>query len=82
MDKNNMLFEIHATFSKLPARFMHLVLEECNWSNPTFYRKMRDTVKPAKLPYKNYLSSAEREGVLRMAKIAVKEINAFMDKYS
>ena len=80
----NLLLELHTTFSKLPVTFRELVSEECNWSTPTFYRKMRGRDKPAPnnkgriLPA---LSKADKEAILRQAKIAFQEISDFMEKY-
>ncbi|MEZ2443362.1 hypothetical protein AB6805_16680 [Chitinophaga sp. RCC_12] len=39
--KKNILLELHTEFSKLPVLFRERVCEECNYSAPTFYRKMR-----------------------------------------
>ncbi|WP_211092926.1 hypothetical protein [Chitinophaga polysaccharea] len=79
----NILLEIHSTFSKLPVQFRELVSEECNWSTPTFYRKMRAKDKPDvhnKGRIIPALSNAERQEIMRQARIAIQEINSFMDK--
>lgn len=80
----NMLLNIHTSFSKLPITFRELVSEECNWSTPTFYRKMRGRDKPDpnnKGKILPALSKADKDAILRQAKIAFQEISDFMDKY-
>lgn len=52
--KNNILLELHMQFSELPVMFRERVCEECNYSVPTFHRKIRGNVIQA-------LSKAERE---------------------
>lgn len=37
----NVLLHLHSLMSKLPVNFRERVCEECNWSIPTFYRKVR-----------------------------------------
>ncbi|MGF6847480.1 hypothetical protein QFZ51_002715 [Chitinophaga sp. W3I9] len=81
----NMLLDIHTAFSKLPVKFREMVSEECSFSTPTFYRKMRCRDKPdpnSKGKIIPALSNAEKEAIHRMAEIAVAEINAFMDNLS
>lgn len=88
MDKKapavNILLAFHTAFSKLPTNFRELVSDECNWSIPTFYRKMRgkDRIhsndRSKLLPA---ISNAEKEAILRQAAIAFQEINDFMEKY-
>lgn len=42
INKNpNCLSEIHSIFTQTPIFFRERMCEECNWSAPTFYRKMR-----------------------------------------
>ncbi|HEY9261234.1 hypothetical protein [Chitinophaga sp.] len=54
---SNVLLRIHTLMSKLPVNFRERVCEECNWSVPTFYRKI-------KLTEQNALSNAEKEMIL------------------
>ena len=78
----NKLLDIYTAFSNLPARFRLLVTEECNWSTPTFYRKMKSRDKPDpnnKGKIIPSLSRAEKETIQRMAELATAEINDFMD---
>lgn len=39
--KPNYLSELHSIFTQTPIFFRERMCEECNWSTPTFYRKMR-----------------------------------------
>lgn len=41
----NMLQDIHARMNNLAIYFRDRVCEECSWSVPTFYRKMRNSHK-------------------------------------
>ena len=42
INKNpNCLSELHSVFTHTPVFFRERMCEECNWSTPTFYRKMR-----------------------------------------
>lgn len=80
----NMLLDIHTTFSKLPITFRELVSEECNWSTPTYYRKIRGRDKPDpnnKGKVIPALSRAEKDAIFKQAKIAFQEITDFMEKY-
>jgi NMD protein affecting ribosome stability and mRNA decay len=65
---NNVLLHIHTLLSKLPVTFREKVCEECNWSTPTFYRKVRsDAAKD--------LSNAEKEMIAAVIKEVVDELN-------
>jgi hypothetical protein len=59
----NLLKELYLLFVVLPNSFRDKVLEECSWSVPTFYRKMRDS---------RSMSNAEKEKVLQ---IALEQVN-------
>lgn len=59
----NLLKELYLLFVGLPNSFRDKVLEECSWSVPTFYRKMRDSQS---------MSNAEKEKVLQ---IALEQVN-------
>lgn len=42
INKNqNCLSDLHGIFTRAPVFFRERMCEECNWSVPTFYRKMR-----------------------------------------
>lgn len=81
----NMLHDLHTNFSQFSLKFRELVMEECKWSCPTYYRKIRAIDKPDENRRDVFipaLSNAEKEGILRMAHIAVDDINSFLNKYS
>lgn len=80
----NILLDIHTAFSKLPISFREQVSEECNWSTPTFYRKMRgrDKLDPNnKSKVIPALSRAEKDAILRKAQMVYQEITDFLEKY-
>ena len=69
-EKINMLLEIHTWLSNLPVIFRERVCEECNWSTPTFYRKMRakDSSSPnEKGKIITSLSNAEKHKIIEIA---------------
>ncbi|MEI3799609.1 MULTISPECIES: hypothetical protein [unclassified Chitinophaga] len=77
----NVLLQIHTLFSKLPVNFRERVCEECNWSLPTFYRKMRtrDSERDGKIV--PALSNAEKKTIVQLmsevysqANIEIKEL--------
>lgn len=79
----NLLLDIHTTFSKFPINFRELVSEDCDWSIPTFYRKMRGRDKPDpnnKGKILVALSKAEKVAIIKQAKIAFQEISDFMEE--
>lgn len=49
----NMLSQMHSCLNNLANCFRDKVCEECGWSTPTFYRKMR----------KNNISNAEKDKI-------------------
>lgn len=53
----NMLFNSYCLFSSSYIAFRNLVCEECDWSVPTFYRKLRSI---------SALSNADKEMLLRV----------------
>ncbi|WP_217607247.1 hypothetical protein [Chitinophaga sp. GbtcB8] len=80
----NMLHDLHTNFSQFPLNFRELVMEECKWSCPTYYRKIRAVDKPDENRKDGFipaLSNAEKEGILRMANIAVEQLKVSLDKY-
>lgn len=54
----NLLKKLHLLFVVSPNAFRDKVLQECDWSVPTFYRKIRDPLS---------LSNAEKEKILQIA---------------
>jgi len=63
----NILLDLHTTFSKLPVLFRERVCEECNYSTPTFYRKMRGMDKRVEGKLIQALSKAEKEKIREIA---------------
>lgn len=59
----NILLDLHTAFSKLPVLFRERVCEECNYSTPTFYRKMRGIDKRVDGKLIQALSKAEKEKI-------------------
>lgn len=66
---NNVLLTIHSLMSKLPVAFRERVCEECNWSVPTFYRKVR-------LKEENALSNAEKEMIMTVMQEVLAQLTA------
>ncbi|QJB29913.1 hypothetical protein HF329_00755 [Chitinophaga oryzae] len=65
-EKQNILFNLHEVYSKMAANFRNKVCEDCNWSMPTFYRKMRTKVPRnslIKLKGRDHLSLAEERRI-------------------
>ena len=65
----NMLFEIHSIITGFPTELRIRICEECNWSTPTFYRKMRSTKGNESANTKKIkvsISNAEKEKILQI----------------
>jgi hypothetical protein len=79
----NVLLQIHTLFSKLPVAFRERVCEECNWSIPTFYRKMRtiDIQLPdgKALPA---LSNAEKQKIFELMTEVYSQTNDDLKNYT
>lgn len=63
----NVLQDVHSRMINLPIYFRERVCEECAWSVPTFYRKMRNTTKVGGVEKDKImpsLSNAEKEKVI------------------
>jgi hypothetical protein len=58
-DNGNILNCLHPTLINLPIQIRTLVCQECNWSIPTFYRKVRSGRNGKVL-----ISNAEKEKIL------------------
>lgn len=63
----NILFKLHAEMSKLPLYFRERVCEECNYSMPSFYRKMRGIDKRVENKLIPALSNAEKQKICEIA---------------
>ncbi|PSL43328.1 hypothetical protein CLV51_10817 [Chitinophaga niastensis] len=84
-NKINVLNELHATFSNVAIYFRERVCEECNFSVPTFYRKMQDKDKlDAKGRLVRVFSNAEKEMIREIAKevqeVLISSLNGLKSK--
>jgi hypothetical protein len=79
----NMLQDIHSSLINFPIRFREKVCEECSWSVPTFYRKMRSFDKPAEASRKMVpaLSNAEKEKIVAVMDEVFREFWDRGEKY-
>jgi hypothetical protein len=60
----NILHVIYSHLAKAFILFRDLVCKECNWSVPTFYRKLR---------LRSIISNAEKEKIIECFDIIIKE---------
>lgn len=80
----NVLLDIHTQLSGLPVRFRERVCEECNWSTPTFYRKMRGRDKPnpnEKGKVIPALSNAEKQKIIEIMEEVYAAGDEYLEKY-
>lgn len=59
----NVLKQLHNEFTNLPVLFRNRVCEECNYSTPTYYRKVRGKQKLVDGRVIPALSNADREKI-------------------
>ncbi|RBL93394.1 hypothetical protein [Chitinophaga flava] len=79
---HNLLNEIYSLFSIFSGDFREMVCSECNWSEPTFYRKMRNTDSTGSYKrLKSCLSKAEEEAILKQACVATEHLASLMKHY-
>jgi hypothetical protein len=78
----NMLCDLHAQLVSVTTEFRKFICEECNWSIPTFYRKIRTadkhTVDSKSIPA---LSNAEKEKITEVYDILVRHLWEYSGKY-
>lgn len=67
---DNMLFILFTHATALPSIIRGKICAECNWSAPTFYRKMRTINEENKLT--RFMSNAEKK---KVAEIFLEEYN-------
>jgi hypothetical protein len=80
----NVLLDIHTKLSGLPVVFREKVCEECNWSTPTFYRKMRGKDKPnpnEKGKIIPALSNAEKQKIIEIMEEVFASGEEDLEKY-
>ncbi|WP_212001076.1 hypothetical protein [Chitinophaga sp. HK235] len=79
---DNLLNDIYSLFSIFSGDFREMVCSECNWSEPTFYRKMRNTDSTGSYKrLKSCLSKAEEEAILKQACVATENLASLMKHY-
>lgn len=69
---DNMLKDIYSKLIAFPFHFRDKVGEECLWSPPTFYRKMKQSIG---------ISNAEREKIIAVFDEAFEELWDYFEKY-
>ena len=68
----NMLNDIYSQLLEFPTLFRDDVSEECSWSTPTYYRKVKDG--------KN-LSNAEKDKIAAVLDETFKNLWQYCEKY-
>lgn len=63
----NVLNKLHAAFTTIPVRFRERICEECNYSTPTYYRKVRGISKIENKKVVHILSNAENAKIREVA---------------
>ena len=71
----NMLNDIHSKLTEFPNEFRSKVGQECLWSVPTYYRKMKSLTDTSPL------SNAEREKIFTILNDSLTELLAYFQKY-
>mgnify|MGYP001067365166 CR=1 FL=1 len=66
--KTNILYNLYDIFLDVNSKFRDRVCEECNFSFPTFYRKMRAKSRICNGVVTSYLSKAEKDKIHEIAK--------------
>lgn len=69
---DNMLKDIHSKLMAFPILFRDKVEEECLWSTPTFYRKLKGPLN---------ISNAEREKIIAVLDGAIRDLWDYFAKY-
>ncbi len=66
-NNKNILLELHTELSKVAVLFRERICDECNYSTPTFYRKMRNNDKRVDGKLVQALSKAEKAKIREIA---------------
>lgn len=69
----NMLKDIHSRLIEFPNEFREKIGEECLWSVPTYYRKMKSETSS--------LGNAERDKILTILNDSLTELITYFQKY-
>lgn len=78
MATENVLKLVYTEIAGIRAKFRERVCKECNWSRPTYYRKMRDDNFPLTPSPGRILSNAERD---KITSIRVEIYTELFNKY-
>jgi hypothetical protein len=79
---DNLLQDVHSRMISLPISFRERVCEECAWSVPTFYRKMRSITKPGGTDkIMPSLSNAEKEKIIAVMDEVYQGFWTYCEKY-
>jgi hypothetical protein len=73
----NMLKDIHSKLTEFPNEFRNKVGQECLWSVPTYYRKMKSLTDTDTSP----LSNAEKDKILTILNESLTELIVYFKKY-
>ena len=68
---DNILKKIHSILIEMPNEFRDKVEAECNWSTPTYYRKMKADNAGSQL------SNAEREKIVALLGESLAELQGY-----
>lgn len=71
-DKSNAALDLHTLFTVLPTIFREYVCEECNWSNPTFYRKIKKKDTPDPNNPERVISAISKAEKAKIIEIGIK----------
>lgn len=82
----NVLHDLHSRMINLPIYFRERICEECSWSVPTFYRKMRAVSKTIpgtseKERITPTLSNAEKEKIIAVLDEVYHGFYIYCEKY-
>jgi len=80
----NLLSDVYILTEQFPALFKEKVCEECNWSVPTFYRKMRQVAKISlrdKRKTVPVISNAEKEKIVDVLDQVYGDLQNRFDKF-
>lgn len=79
------LKDVHIILSNLPFTFRDRICKQCNWSVPTFYRKMR-LIRERKdgddVTLPPIVSKAEKEMIIMIMDNLIKETSDYTKKYA
>ncbi|ASZ09878.1 hypothetical protein KTO58_26545 [Chitinophaga pendula] len=77
----NMLFDIHSMLFDTPITFREKVCEQCSWSVPTFYRKMKSMDRVSGKKLISALSNAEVDMIMKVFDEVYRDTWNYFDKY-